>query len=167
MVVYLQCALIGYGILINSWICLSKGPSPKHTIPLLMNVEMLFSLSENTPHHPPSPIPTFTQLSLPNLSTFRECCSEKFTLILQTRLSHSPLCSCGNESSFIIKSDHNTILVKIFQRLPISLKVTLRTLVIAYSAIQHLPPPPFLIIPLTSSFKGLLFPLPSLCMLPI
>ena len=137
--VSLQCAIIGYGILINSWICLSKCPSPKHTVPLLMNVEMLFSLSENTPHHPPSPIPTFTQLSLPNLSTFGECSSEKFSLILQMRLGDSPLCSCGNESSFIIKSDHNTILVKIFQRLPISLKVTLRTLVITYSAIQHLP----------------------------
>lgn len=153
--VSLQCAIIGYCILINSWICLSKYPTPKHTIPLLMNVEMLFSLSENIPHHPPSPIPPFSHLSLPNLSTFRECSSEKFSLILQTRLGDSPLCSRGNESSFIIKSDHNTILLKIFQRLPFPLKVTLRTLVIAYSAV----------IPLTSSFNGLLFLLQSLGML--
>lgn len=132
----------------------------------LMNVEMLFSLSENIPHHPPSPIPTLTQLSLPNLSTFRECSSENFSLILQTRLGDSPLCSPGDESSFVIMSDHSTVLLKIFQRLPISLKVTLRTLVIAYSAIQHLPPS-FLIIPLTSSFNGPLFLLPSLRLLPI
>lgn len=103
-----------------------------------MNEGMLFLLSENALHHP---VPTFTQLNLPNPSIFRERSSEKFFLTLQARLGgDSPLWCHGNESSFKIKSDHNTLLLKILQRLPISLRVNLKTLIIAYSALQHLPP---------------------------
>lgn len=59
--------------------------------------------------HPPSSSPTFTQLNLPNPSTFREHSSDKFFLTSQARLSDSPLCSHGNESSVVMKvGSHHT-----------------------------------------------------------
>lgn len=80
-------------------VCASLLLSTHHTS---VNEEMVFPLPENSWHHPPSPILTFTQPNLPNGSTCREHSSEKFSLTSQARLSDC-LCCHGNDSSSIMK----------------------------------------------------------------
>lgn len=98
--------------------------------------KMVVPLPENALHHPLSLILTFAQLNLPNSSTLGELSFQKFSPASQARLgdavtvmNHLP-----KESQIL-----TTLLLKAFQRLPISRRAHLKALRTFRGALRDLP----------------------------